>query len=130
MKNYRNKLIGLPMLFVLRHVIFDYSIQSEALSGKSLTDAEKHIFVMHGRSNPSLLYLTTLITGAFIIIWRSYITRKIKVGNQLHQTALNSAILVDNEGFHVCQEFSHTKAELRNLNFSRYREKILAIYIR
>jgi len=85
-----------------------------------MTDVEKNIFAMYGRFNPSLLYLIIFITGACIIIARNYITRQIKDGYQLHQTAINTEILADNEGFYVCQEFSHNKAELKLLNFSRY----------
>jgi hypothetical protein len=95
-----------------------------------MTDVEKYIFAMYGRSNPSLLYLVILITGACILIARNYITHQIKVGNQLHQTAINTERLGDNEGFYVCQDFVHKKAELKNLNFSRYHEKSIALYFR
>ena len=85
-----------------------------------MTYIEKYSFAMYGRSSPSLLYLGIFITGACIIIARNYISRQMNDGYRLHLTAINTERLGDNEGFYVCQEVGHKKAELEILNFSRY----------
>ena len=89
-----------------------------------MTDDSRHILEMCGRSSIIFFYFVIFITGAYILIARNYINRQINGKNKL----FNFETFGDNEGFNVCQEFVHKEVELKNINISRYCQKIFVIF--